>query len=89
MALVGMGQGVYFAVDLALMTEVLPDSRHRAAEDLGVLNVASVLPQSLGPAIAPLFLGLGAGHNYPALFLAGTAFAVVSALSIVPIRGVR
>lgn len=89
MALVGMGQGVYFAVDLALMTEVLPDSRHRAAEDLGVLNVASVLPQSLGPAVAPLFLGLGAGHNYPALFLAGTAFAVVSALTIAAIRGVR
>jgi hypothetical protein len=68
---------------------VLPDSRHRAAKDLGVLNVASVLPQSLGPAIAPLFLGLGTGHNYPALFLAGTAFAVMSALTIVPIRGVR
>ncbi|MEU0449257.1 MFS transporter [Streptomyces tendae] len=89
MALVGLGQGVYFAVDMALVTEVLPDSRGGAAKDLGVINIATVLPQSIAPAIAPVFLALGTGHNYTALFLAGTAFAVAAGLTIWPIRGVR
>jgi MFS family permease len=89
MVLVGLGQGVYFAVDMALVTEVLPDSRGRAAKDLGVLNIATVLPQSIAPAIAPVFLALGAGRNYLALFLAGTAFAVAAAATIIPVRGVR
>ncbi|MEU9734759.1 MFS transporter [Streptomyces sp. NPDC048002] len=89
MALVGLGQGVYFAVDMALVTEVLPDSRSGAAKDLGVINIATVLPQSIAPAIAPLFLAVGAGENYTALFLAGTAFAVAAALTVWPIRGVR
>ncbi|MFJ4828634.1 MFS transporter [Streptomyces sp. NPDC088747] len=89
MALVGLGQGVYFAVDLALVTDVLPDSRTRAAKDLGVINIANILPQSIAPAFAPVFIGLGGGDNYTALFLAGTAFAVASAVTIVPVRGVR
>ncbi|MFE9686697.1 MFS transporter [Streptomyces sp. NPDC006285] len=89
MALVGLGQGVYFAVDMALVTEVLPDSRGGAAKDLGVINIATVLPQSIAPAIAPVFLALGTGQNYTALFLAGTAFAVAAGLTIWPIRGVR
>ena len=52
MALTGVGHGVYFAVDLALVTDVLPDKEHHAAKDLGVLNVANALPQSVAPAIA-------------------------------------
>ncbi|MFJ4621719.1 MFS transporter [Streptomyces sp. NPDC088812] len=66
MALGGLGQGVYFAVDMALVTEVLPDSRGGAAKDLGVINIATVLPQSVAPALAPALLAVGAGHNYTA-----------------------
>jgi MFS family permease len=96
MVLVGLGQGIYFAVDLALVADVLPDRETDAAKDLGVINVANLLPQSLAPALAPVFLSIGAGavaagpgHNYTMLFLVGTGFAVVSALAIWPIRAVR
>ncbi|GAA0459356.1 MFS transporter [Actinoplanes capillaceus] len=86
MILLGLGQGVYFSVDLALITDVLPDREHDAAKDLGVVNVANLLPQSLAPAVAPLLLALG---GYPALFVAGAAWAVISAVSVLPIRGTR
>ena len=39
MGLGGMGFGMYMAVDLALVVDVLPDT-DQAAKDLGVLNIA-------------------------------------------------
>jgi MFS family permease len=87
-ALTSLGQGLYIAVDLALIAAVLPDPE-TAAKDLGVFNIASCLPQSLAPALAPLFLLIGGGANYPAVFVAATAFAVLGAVVVVPIRRVR
>ena len=49
MAIGGLGFGVYMAVDLALVADVLPDSDN-AAKDLGVLNIAGALPFSVAPA---------------------------------------
>ena len=43
MAISGLGFGVYAAVDLALVVDVLPDRRN-AAKDLGVFNIAGALP---------------------------------------------
>ena len=43
MAIGGLGFGVYVAVDLALVVDVLPDEDN-AAKDLGVLNIAGALP---------------------------------------------
>lgn len=86
----GVGIGAYFAVDLALITDVLPDKDHKAAKDMGIFNIANSLPQSVAPAIAPLFLAIGSGgSNYTALFIAGAAFAVLGALLIAPIRAVK
>lgn len=51
----GAGFGVYQAVDFALITQVLPGAGDRA-KDLGVINIASALPQVLAPAIAGLIL---------------------------------
>lgn len=88
----GIGQGVYFAIDLALVAAVLPNKGADAAKDFGIFNIANALPQSLAPAIAPIFLGLGAladGKNYTALFFAAGAFAICGALAIIPIRKVR
>ena len=88
-AVMGIGIGAYFAVDLALITDVLPDREHKAAKDLGIFNIANSLPQSVAPAIAPLFLLIGGGGNYTALFIAGGVFAVIGALLIAPIRAVK
>ena len=48
MAVGGLGFGLYMAVDLALVADVLPDA-NSAAKDLGVLNIAGALPFSIGP----------------------------------------
>lgn len=93
-AVMGVGIGAFFAVDLALLTDVLPDKEHKAAKDMGIFNIANSLPQSVAPAIAPLFLSIGGGGNtepanYTALFIAGGVFAVIGALLISPIRAVK
>ena len=85
----GLGIGAYFAVDLALITVVLPDKDHTAAKDMGIFNIANSLPQSVAPALAPLFLAIGGGGNYTALFLAGAVFSLAGAALIAPIRAVR
>ena len=41
----------FSAVDIALVTQVLPSQRH-AGKDLGVINLANTLPQALAPALA-------------------------------------
>jgi len=91
-AVMGLGQGVYFAVDFALITQVLPDPEN-PAKDLGIMNIASNLPAFVVPAIAPVLLAIGASQtnpaNFTALFIAGAIAAVLGALLILPIRGTR
>ena len=58
MAVGGVGFGMYMAVDLALVVDVLTDPLN-AAKDLGVLNIAGALPFALAPALAPGLLALG------------------------------
>ncbi len=53
--ILGAGFGVYQAVDFALITQVLPAADGRA-KDLGVINIASALPQVIAPAVAGLIL---------------------------------
>ncbi len=86
----GIGYGVYVAVDTALVIDVLPNPDD-AAKDLGVLNIANALPQSLAPAMGALLLGIGgvAGSNYTALFWGAGITVVLGALTIIPIRSVR
>ena len=92
-AICGIGIGIYLAVDLALVTQVLPNPDD-ASKDLGVFNIANTLPQSLAPAIAPVFLAIpfvagGKGDNYTALYLAAAMFAIAGALAILPVKGAR
>ncbi|GGN97330.1 MFS transporter [Actinoplanes lobatus] len=90
-AVLGFGQGIYLAVDLVLVTRVLP-STATMGKDLGVLNIASVLPGSLVPAAAPALLAIGSTggeSNFAALFLTAAAIAIVGALLILPVRKVR
>lgn len=88
MAISGLGFGVYMAVDLALVVDVLPDA-DSAAKDLGVLNIAGALPSSVGPAIAPLILVLGGGGGYGLLFTVAGGCALVAAVAILQVRRVR
>lgn len=87
MAISGLGFGVYVAVDLALVVDVLPD-KDNVAKDLGVFNIAGALPFSIAPAIAPAILAIGSG-SYGVLFAVAGVCAIVGALAIMPVKGVR
>jgi MFS family permease len=87
MALSGLGFGMYMAVDLALVADVLPD-KENAAKDLGVLNFAGALPFMVAPAIAPAILAVGGG-SYAVLYAVAGACAIAGAVAILPVRGVR
>ena len=85
MAISGLGFGMYTAVDLALVADVLPSDEN--AKDLGVLNIAGALPYSVAPALAPVILSIGGG-DYGVLFgVAGTC-AVLAGAAILRVRRV-
>ena len=90
-AIMGIGYGVYWSVDTALTVDVLPD-RENTAKDLGVMNIANALPQSLAAALGGILLVIGTGGaatNYTALFVGAGVIGVLGALAILPIRSVR
>ena len=87
MAISGLGFGVYVAVDLALVVDVLPD-RDNAAKDLGVFNIAGALPFSIAPAIAPVILAVGGG-SYGVLYTVAGLCAIIGAFAVLPVRRVR
>jgi len=87
MAISGLGFGLYIAVDLALVADVLPD-RATAAKDLGVFNIASALPFFVAPAIAPAILAIGSG-SYAVLYTVAGLSAIVGAAAILPVKRVR
>ena len=83
----GLGFGIYAAVDLALVVDVLPH-RDNVAKDLGVFNIAGALPFSIAPAGAPAILAIGGG-NYGVLYAFAGVCAIIGAVAILPVRGVR
>lgn len=83
----GVGFGLYMSVDAALMTEVLPNEGVSAGKDLGILNVATNVPQAMSPAIGGLIItSLG---GYPMLFVFAIVFTILAAVATAPIKGVR
>jgi MFS family permease len=87
MAISGLGFGAYLAVDLALVVDVLPN-KDTAAKDLGVMNIAGALPFAVAPAMAPFILAIGGG-SYGVLYAVAGVFAIVGAVTVLPIKGVR
>ena len=82
----GLTIGLYFAVDQALITRVLPNLEN-AARDLGILNIANTGPQIVAPFVAGVIISVSGG--YQTLFIVSLILAIVAALCIRPIRSVR
>lgn len=82
-----VGFGLYMAVDAALMTEVLPGGGSSAAKDLGILNIATNIPQAMSPAIAGVIIISFGGYSM--LFIFGIVFTVIAMLVTIPIKSVR
>jgi len=84
-AVLGIGFGAYLAVDFALLTQVLPQAADRG-KDMGVINVASSLPQVFAPAIA--FFSIHYFGGYVTLFSAAAVIGLLGAVFVVKIKGV-
>jgi len=90
MAIGGLGFGLYMAVDLALVADVLPDKDNNA-KDLGVLNIAGALPSSIAPAIAPVILAISGGSDGSdgVLYAVAGICSIIGGAAILPAKRVR
>ncbi|MFE6964713.1 MFS transporter [Agromyces sp. NPDC057679] len=85
--IIGFGFGFYMSVDTALMTEVLPGGGKDAGKDLGILNIATNIPQAMSAAVAGVIISALGG--YPMLFVFAMVFVVIAAVAVAPIKSVR
>jgi MFS family permease len=83
--LLGVGFGVYWAVALAVLTQVLPAASNRA-KDVGVINIANALPQVIAPVVAGLALQMAGG--YAALFVLSAIATVAGGVMVTRIKSV-
>jgi MFS family permease len=81
----GLGFGVYVAVDVALITQVLPTTAGRG-KDLGILNIANTLPQLIGPVIAATLITQAGG--YRGLFAGAAVLTLIGGMVVTRIRSV-
>jgi MFS family permease len=89
--IMGAGFGAYTAVDLALISRVLPNAEDRA-RDLGIINIANALPQVLAPLIASVVITTLKSDTYfvayQVLYLMAAVITVFGAILVVRIRSV-
>ncbi|MEV0846080.1 MFS transporter [Streptomyces sp. NPDC049954] len=85
-ALAGASFGCYQAVDIAVITDVLPRAESYG-QDFGTFTIASLLPQVLAPAVSGGIVLLTGG--YTALFPVAAICIVLGGLAILPIKAVR
>ncbi len=85
-ALLGIGYGAFLSVDQALATQVLPNAASRG-KDLGIMNIATTVPQALAPLFGAWLVAAVAG--FTGLFLISAVATVLGALAVVPVKGVR
>jgi MFS family permease len=84
-AINGLAFGAYMSIDMALIIDVLPDPA-RFGKDLGVMNIATVLPQAIGPVLAAW---ISAAWGYPALFAWAIFWVLLAIVFILPIKKTR
>jgi MFS family permease len=83
--LIGLGWGLFVAVDVAIITHVLPSERSTASM-LGVANIANVLPQAIAPLIAAyIVVNLG---GYGVLYLVTAAIGLLALPALARLRSV-
>jgi MFS family permease len=83
--ILGLGYGVYLAVDQALITQVLPNAQDRG-RDLGVINIANAAPQVIAPVIAaPIVIG---ATGYVGLYVLTGLVTILSAILVRNIKSV-
>lgn len=84
--LAGLGIGTFISVDLVLITLVLP-SADQAGKDLGIINITTTLPQTIGVVIGGVVIALFG--TYAALLPVAIVSAILGAVLLTFIRGIK
>ena len=82
----GAAGGVYFSVDAALMSRVLPTKGHEG-RDMGILNAASSVTSMFAALIGSMLLS--AFSTYAAIFFFGAILAATCGICTISIRNIR
>ncbi|MGW6795236.1 MFS transporter [Streptomyces chartreusis] len=82
----GISIGTYFAVDLAVMSLVLPN-KETVGRDFGILSVATGLPLTMSGALAAGLITYFGG--YAALYAFGVIASLISGVTILFIKSIR
>ncbi len=88
---IGVGFRIFYSLGQALVTEILPSAASRG-KDLGLLNIASTVPQIVLPGAGAALLnaaGMSSPFGYALLFGAGALFTATGLLLLPQIHGVR
>ncbi len=85
-AILGLGFGAYMAVDVAIVTQVLPSGENRA-KDMGIINIANTLPHSLAPVLAGAILATM--HSYSLLYVFAAVATLFGILVVLQLKNVR
>lgn len=83
--MLGLALSTFLAVELALLTQLLPSADDRG-KDLGLAGVADSIPNSLGPFLAGSIVALA---GYPQMFLAAALTTTVGALLVTRTKSQR
>lgn len=83
------GAGMFGAVDLALVSDVMPERETKAGKYMAIYNLAGGPAGALAPILAPLVLAFGGGANYTALFICAAVIVTGAGITAHRIRGVR
>lgn len=84
--LLGLGYGCFMAVDQALATQVLPNS-HTRGKDLGIMNIATTVPQAVAPLLGAWLVALFTG--FTGLFIVSALAATLGGFAIMPVKKVK
>lgn len=83
-----LGIGIYGSVDQALALDTLPSEENENGRYLSIFGLANALPQAVGPFLAGAVLSF-AGGDYTWVYFVAAGFAILGALTIIPIRTSR
>ncbi|QTX04163.1 MFS transporter [Agromyces archimandritae] len=83
--LLGLGYGCFLSVDQALATQVLPDPASRG-KDLGIMNIATAVPQALGPLLGAVAVAVSG--SFALVFLLSAVLAFAGAIAVSRVRSV-
>ncbi|MCF2529109.1 MFS transporter [Yinghuangia soli] len=81
----GFAFGMYMAVDMALITQVLPNNRD-AGKDMGIINIANAAPQVAAPFVAAWIVDAA---GYEGMFWTAGLIGIAGALFVIKVKDVK